>query len=143
MLLRYLKDDLANIIWEMTKFAMVGCSNVAINLVIYWFLMAVGFHYVTAYGIGYLISIINAYFMSNKFVFKAEEGEDRSRFKSMAKVFAIYVGTFLLSEFLLTIQIVFLQLDENMAPIINLLFTSPISFFLNKFWAFGNKKVTV
>lgn len=130
-------------LWEIVKFAMVGCSNVAINLAGYWVLMALGMHYIPAYGISYLISILNAYFMSNKFVFKEEEGEERNRLLSIIRVFAIYIGTFVISEILLTVQIDYLQWNESLAPVLNLVVTSPISFLLNKFWAFGNKKTRV
>jgi putative flippase GtrA len=81
--------------------------------------------------------------MSNKFVFKEEAGEERNRILSMVKVFAIYIGTFVISEVLLTIQIDYLHWNESLAPVFNLVVTSPISFLLNKFWAFGNKKHTI
>ena len=137
------KNKFYGLVWEAVKFAMVGCSNVAINLVGYWILMSFGMHYVPAYGISYLVSIINAYFMSNKFVFKEEEGEERNRLISMLRVFSIYIGTFVISEILLTVQIDYLQWSDSMAPVINLFVTSPISFFLNKYWAFGSKKTAI
>lgn len=137
---KHSKTEYLMFCWELMKFAMVGCSNVAINLIGYWILMSFGLHYVTAYGISYMISILNAYFMSNKFVFKVEEGEERNKWVSMAKVFLIYMGTFVLSEVLLTVQIDYLEWNESLAPVLNLMVTSPISFLLNKFWAFGGKK---
>lgn len=140
---KFLNEKYIQFLWEIVKFAMVGCSNVTINLAGYWVFMALGMHYIPAYGISYLISILNAYFMSNKFVFKEEEGEERNRLLSIIRVFAIYIGTFVISEILLTVQIDYLQWNESLAPVLNLVVTSPISFLLNKFWAFGNKKTRV
>ena len=125
---------------EICRFALVGCSNVAINLIGYWCLMAFGMHYIPAYGISYMVSIVNAYFMSNRFVFKTEPGQERSTLASMARVFVIYIGTFLVSEVLLTLQIDYLFVNANMAPVINLMVTSPMTFLLNKYWAFGTCK---
>lgn len=140
---RHSKTEYLQFIWEIAKFAMVGCSNVAINLAGYWVLMLFGVHYVPAYGISYMMSVLNAYFMSNKFVFKETEGEERNRILSMIRVFAVYIGIFVISELLLTLQIDYLHWKPSLAPILNLIVTSPVSFLLNKFWAFGSKKTAV
>lgn len=138
--LQMLDEAKVQFVKELVRFAMVGCSNVALNLIGYWILMAMGMHYVLAYGISYILSIFNAYFMSNRFVFKTEPGCERNALESMMRVFMIYFGTFVVSEVLLTVQIDYLGIHENMAPVINLMITSPITFLLNKYWAFGEKK---
>ena len=141
-LLQRVDDSYMQFMKELVKFALVGCSNVAINLIGYWLLMALGMHYILAYGVSYMVSVVNAYFLSNRFVFKEEPGQERNALASMAKVFLIYVGTFVFSEVMLTIQIDYLEVPAGVAPIINLVITSPATFLLNKYWAFGKNDTT-
>lgn len=131
-------EKYTNLILEMVRFGIMGCVNVVINLICYWVLISQGMHYGTAYGIGYMVSIVNAYFMGNKFVFKKEDAEE-NKVLGMIKVFAVYTATLLMSEMLLKLQIDHLGITKTIAPILNLCIVSPISFLLNKFWAFGDQ----
>lgn len=128
--------DFWSFVWQVVKFGIVGVSNTVISLVVYWVLCHFGMHYVPAFAIGEVVSILNAYFWSNLVVFKAKEKEERNHAKSMVKVFAIYISTFLLAEGLLILQVNYLGWSEQLAPVLNLLLTIPINFLLNKFWAF-------
>lgn len=134
------KEEFIAFIWQVIKFGIVGCSNTIISLVVYWLLCYLGVHYVVSFAIGEIVSILNAYFWSNLFVFKKKEGAERNHKKSLIKVFVIYMSTFLLAEILLYVQVDLLLWNENLAPILNLLLTIPINFLLNKFWAFNDNK---
>lgn len=133
------KEEFFAFIWQVIKFGIVGCSNTIISLVVYWGLCYLSMHYVISFAIGEIVSILNAYFWSNLFVFKKKEGTERNHKKSMVKVFVIYMSTFLLAEGLLYVQVDLLSWNESLAPILNLLLTIPINFLLNKFWAFRDK----
>lgn len=130
------RQDFFAFVWQVIKFGIVGCSNTVIALGVYWILCHLGIHYAVSFAIGEVISILNAYFWSNLFVFKKKEGEHRNHAKSMGKVFVIYISTFLLAEVLLYLQVDYLGWNESLAPVLNLLVTIPINFLLNKFWAF-------
>lgn len=130
------RQDFFAFVWQVIKFGIVGCSNTVIALGVYWILCHLGIHYAVSFAAGEVISILNAYFWSNLFVFQKKEGERRNHAKSVVKVFTIYISTFLLAEALLYVQVDDLGWDENLAPVLNLLVTIPINFLLNKFWAF-------
>lgn len=130
------KDDFFKFVWQVIKFGIVGCSNTVISLVVYWILCYFGVHYMISFAIGEVVSIVNAYFWSNLFVFKEKEKGKRNHAKSMFRVFVIYTSTFLLAELLLIVQVQYLGWSENLAPVLNLLLTIPVNFLLNKFWAF-------
>ncbi|MBR2401320.1 MAG: GtrA family protein [Lachnospiraceae bacterium] len=63
-----------------------GLAFVGIYVVLLFF----GVHYLAANIIGNVISILNAYYWSNKYVFKAEEGEKRVWWKILLKTYATY-----------------------------------------------------
>ncbi len=71
--------------WQFIRFCLVGVSNVVVCEGIYVVLLFCGVHYLVANILGNLISILNAYFWSNRFVFRAEEGEKRIWWRVLAK----------------------------------------------------------
>ena len=90
------------------KFCIVGISNTLISYIAYFVFCKVGFHYLVASTVGFILSVINAFFWNNKYVF----------------TIWIEVGGF----------------DELVAPIINIVITTPINYLLNKIYAFKDRK---
>ena len=151
-------------LWQFLKFAIVGVSNTLISEIIYALLVYFDIHYILAYFVGFVISVLNAYYWSNKYVFKMQDGEKRIWWKVLLKTYVAYFWSFLLSAILLVVWIeivqisqylsgvaVFLQgkglqsvdaafLGEILAAGINLLITVPMNFVVNKFWAYKNEK---
>jgi putative flippase GtrA len=119
---------------QFIKFGIVGVSNTLISLAIYYtFIFISKDLYNVGYTVGFVVSVLNAYFWNNKFVFKkSEEGNT----KPLIKTFISYGSTFLLGMVLLNVMVKHLGISEYIAPIINLLITIPINFLLNRFWAF-------
>lgn len=114
-------------------FGIVGIFNTIISLGIYYSLIYIGIHYILANSIGFFISVLNAFYWNNKFVFKkTQEGT----VKPLIKTFIVYGSTFILSTVLLYIMIEYVKISQIIAPIINLIITIPLNFVLNKFWAF-------
>lgn len=103
------------------KFCIVGLSNTIICEGIYVVLLFLGVHYFAANIIGNLISILNAYYWSNKYVFKAEEGEERVWWKVLLKTYATYGFSMLLSAGLLVFWLELVQLEQFMGPVLQLL----------------------
>ena len=118
---------------QFAKFGIVGISNTLISLAIYYALVFLGLHYIIAYIIAFVISVLNAYYWSRKYVFN--QSKDKSKWQ-LAKVYVVYGFTFLLSMGLLYLMVDFIGISELIAPIINLCVTVPLNFLLNKFWAF-------
>lgn len=118
---------------QFIKFAAVGVSNTLIYLVIYYALLYFSMPYILANGVGFLISVINAYFLNKKYVFSTST---KNQIGIFLKVILCYLITFLASTCILYIIVSYLKVSAYLAPLINLVFTVPLNFFLNKYWAF-------
>lgn len=131
-----------NYLWkkfeQFIKFAIVGCSNTIINLAVYYFCIFLGIHYLLAYTLGFLISVCNAFFWNNKYVFVNKH--ETSIFKAFIKVFASYGFSFLLSVVLMSLLVEICNVSSLIAPILKMIVTIPLNFFLNKIWAFKDRK---
>ncbi len=121
------------------KFGIVGLTNAIIQLTVYYLLMHIGLSYAISYGCGFILSVLNAYILNKKFVFKVK---DVSAPQTLASVYLCYGITFILSELLLFLEIDILNIYDKIAPIINIIVLTPVNFLLNKFFAFGKRKVT-
>lgn len=125
---------------QFIEFCVVGVSNTLIHYAVYALLVFFGVNYVLANLIAFLISVTNAFYWNNKYVFKTKKGEKRSLFGSFFKTVLSYGITGLgLATVLLVLWVEILGLPELLGPVLNLLVTIPLNFLLNKFWAFGSK----
>jgi putative flippase GtrA len=119
-------------------FGIVGVLNTFICLSIYYLFIYLNSDlYMIGYTIGMIISILNAYYWNNKFVFKKTE---KGHIKPLIKTFISYIGTFLLGMLFLFIMVHLLGISKVIAPIINLMITIPLNFLLNKFWTFKEEE---
>lgn len=126
---------------QFVKFGLVGVSNTVIAYVVYVIVLQFKVYYVVANLVGFFVSVINAFYWNNKFVFKSGEGEERSTIKAFCKTLISYSGTgVILSNALLILWVEVVHIPQEIAPIINLLITIPLNFILNKFWAFKGKR---
>lgn len=127
---------------QFIKFGFVGISNTVISYVIYLILVQIGINYLWANAIGFIISIVNAYYWNNKYVFKVSDEKKGWRLQSFAKTFVSYAGTGLvLNNILLVLWIKVLGIDKVIGPILNLFVSTPINFILNKYWAFRRRNI--
>lgn len=106
---------------QFIKFCLVGLSNTIICEGIYVVLLFFGVHYLAANIIGNVISILNAYYWSNKYVFKAKEGEKRVWWKVLLKTYATYGFSMLLSAGLLIFWLEIVKLELYMGSVLTLL----------------------
>lgn len=131
--------------WQETirfvRFGCVGLSNTVISYVIYLFGIALGMNYLLSSILGFIVSIVNAFYWNNKYVFEAEQGSISALISRFVKTFLSYAGTGLvLTNVLLVIQVQYLGMSVVVAPLINLLITIPLNYILNKFWAFSSRR---
>lgn len=115
-----MKDKIKSFL-QFIKFCIVGLSNTIICEGIYVVLLFFGVHYLAANIIGNLISILNAYYWSNKYVFKVEEGEQRVWWKVLLKTYATYGFSMVLSAGLLVFWLEIVKLEQFMRPVLSLL----------------------
>jgi len=128
------KQDLYKLTKQFIKFGLVGVSNTAISLAIYYIFVFINPNlYIVGNSVGFVVSVLNSYYWNNKYVFqKSEQGH----FRTILKTFLAYSSTFALSTILLLILVEILGISRYIAPIINLIITVPLNFLINKFWVF-------
>lgn len=150
---------------QFIKFLMVGVSNTLISEVIYVILVCLGVHYAPATFIGFTISVLNAYYLGNKYVFRQQDGaEKRIWWQVLLKTYIAYGGGFIMDIILLFLWIDILKISRVMHPVvdlcrqfgltgidtelagelmakaINVILIVPLNFIINKYWAYKDRK---
>lgn len=122
---------------QFIKFGIVGVSNTLISLLVYYVVLWMNKDWYLAGNVaGWVISVANAFFWNERYVFTQQKRDFRSMVKRIGKTYLSYGATFLLSTVLLYLEVDILQWSAVVSPVINLLITIPLNFLLNKFWAF-------
>lgn len=124
-------------ILQFIKFGLVGVSNTVVSMVCYYIVLFINEDlYLLGSIIGTIVSIANAFYWNDKYVFKGNQNDWKSKLKRLGKTYVSYGGTSLLSNVLLWIEVSFFGVNKNIAPIVNLLITIPLNYIINKFWTF-------
>ncbi len=98
---------------QFIKFGLVGVSNTLVNYIVYVIFIALGAHYVVANTMGFLISVLNAYFWGSRFVFKEDETkEKRVWWQVLLKTYASYALGFVINTLLLALWIDVLNIGQ-------------------------------
>ena len=150
LLFKIIKKDLTDkkrqTFKEFLQFGLVGVSNTIISYLLYVVTLllvsksGVKFDYIIANIVSWLLSVLWSFYWNNKFVFKKEEGEKRNIWAALFKTYVSYGFTGLILNNILSVSWVsVLHISKMLAPIINLVISIPINFFMNKLWAFGKK----
>ena len=150
LLFKIIKKDLTDkkrqTFKEFLQFGLVGVSNTIISYLLYVVTLllvsksGVKFDYIIANIVSWLLSVLWSFYWNNKFVFKKEEGEKRNIWAALFKTYVSYgfIGL-ILNNILSVLWVSVLHISKMLAPIINLVISIPINFFMNKLWAFGKK----
>ena len=129
-----MEKRLINIGIEFIKFGIVGVSNTLISLTIYYIFVAIDRDlYIIGNCVGFVVSVLNAYYWNRRYVFKTS---NKGHIKAIARTFASYGFTFILSTVILYVMVSIVNVSEFIAPIVSLVVTIPVNFLLNKFWSF-------
>ena len=127
------------LIFQFIKFGLVGISNTVVSWICYYVILWIDDDlYMLGSLVGTVVSIANAFFWNDRFVFKGKENDWKSRLKRLGKTYVSYGGTSLLSMLLLWVEVQLFGVNKVIAPIVNLLITIPLNFLINKFWTFRN-----
>ena len=155
-------------LWQFIKFGLVGVSNTLISEAVYVIIVLLKGNYLFASFMGFVISVLNAYYWSNKYVFKENaDGEKRVWWKVLLKTYVAYFWGFLVNLCLLILWIDILHVADYMEPVlnmlarfgvtsldaevlgnliaegVNLILVIPMNFLINKYWAYRQKKVNL
>ena len=130
------KEDLLQFI----KFGLVGVSNTLVAWICYYLFLWIDEDlYIVGSVVGGIVSIANAFYWNDKFVFKSNNNDWRSKLKRLGKTYISYGGTSLFGLFLLWVEVRFLGVSKLLAPPLNLIITIPLNFILNRNWTFGKE----
>ena len=106
---------------QFVKFGVIGLSNTLLSYILNVIVLL----------------ILWSFYWNNRFVFTVKEGEHRSVWKALLKTYLSYGFTgIILNNVLSWVWITQLGISKFIAPVINLLFSVPINFIMNKLWAF-------
>lgn len=122
------------------KFGLVGVSNTLIAWAFYYFFLWINEDlYMVGSVVGGIVSIANAFYWNDKYVFKNSNNNWKSKLNRLGKTYISYGGIALLGMLFIWGEVVFLGISKVFAPPITLLITVPLNFIINKYWTFGGK----
>lgn len=150
---------------QFLKFILVGISNTIVSEGVYVLIVCLGGHYAFATFLGFSLSILNAYYWGNKYVFR-ENSEEPARvwWRVLFKTYIAYSLGLVLDILLLFVWIDLLQIGtymegiaewvqsmgiqnadahiigEIVAKAMNVLLITPFNFLMNKYWAYRTKR---
>lgn len=131
------KEEFWKLFKQFFQFGIVGISNTAISLAIYYLIIWIRTDwYMAANVLGWAVSVLNAFYWGNRVVFKQEDNAPAQVVKRLLKSYASYGFSFLLTWALLYAEVQFWGWSEWIAPLVNLLVSIPLNFIINKFWTF-------
>ena len=130
------RDDQKILLAQFTKFGLVGLSNTLVSWICYYvFLWINDDLYMLGSLVGTVVSIANAFFWNDRFVFSGGEKTWQSKMKRLCKTYISYGATSLLSIVLLWLEVQ-IGVSKVIAPVVNLIITIPLNFVINKLWTF-------
>ena len=115
------------------SFLFVGVINTLITYGIYYFLLR-WINYNIAYSISYISGIVISYYLNSVVVFKK-----KINIKTFLKFPIVYVAQYICNLLFMNLFIIYLYIPEKIAPILVIILTVPITFFLSKI-VFGDKR---
>lgn len=131
------KEEFIELFKQFIKFGLVGVSNTVVSMAVYYIVLFINSDmYMVGSILGTIISIANAFYWNDKFVFVGNRQDWRSKLKRLGKTYVSYGGTSILSNVLLWIEVTFFSVSRAIAPIVNLIITIPLNFVINKLWTF-------
>lgn len=120
---------------QFIKFGIVGVSNTLLSLTVYYIILWIGGHYMLANILSWVISVYNAFYWNNKYVFK----NNNSYLKALIRTYLSYGASFLVGSVLLVVYIECFKVSDKVAPLLTLIITIPLNFLMNKYWTFRSR----
>lgn len=146
-LLKCIEKKLPQNVWQFCyqfiKFGIVGLSNTAVSMGVYYLFIWID-HTLYMWGnvVGFVLSVLNAFYWGNRFVFCLKDNNPKSLLKRLGKSYLGYGATFLLFTGLLILQVRVLGISEWLAPLLNIFVTVPLNFVIHKVWTFKKEDET-
>lgn len=144
MPLPYMLNPLKNrhSFFQFIKFGIVGASNTLLGYVVFCACIYIGLHHQLSNFIGFSLSVLNAFYWNNRYVFVLDEKEQRNWFCSLVKTYAVYSTTgIFLNGTILWFLVDKCACNTYVSMLTCLMVTIPINFLLNKYWAFKPQQI--
>ena len=131
------KPEKKSTIIQFIQFGLVGVSNTLVSWICYYIILWINEDWYMAGSIvGGIVSIANAFFWNDRFVFAGGKKDWKSKLKRLGKTYVSYGVTSLFSVFFLWFEVTVLGVGKAIAPVINTCIMLPFNFLINKLWTF-------
>ena len=121
---------------QLVRFAIVGASGYAINLVVFWFVTnRLGLHHVPAAIVAFIVAVTNNFLWNRHWTFRAADGH--AGFQA-ARFFTVSVISLGVNIVILQLLIA-LGLSEIGSQAIAVAVATPVNFIGNKLWTFDGR----
>lgn len=122
---------------QVVKFGIVGISNTAIDVAVYWLFTRFGhLYYLAAAIISFLIANIWSYAWNRRWTF---HNDSRAIIRQYLKFLAANVIAILFNLGILFILVDFFAVDDLIAKVAASIVVGLVNFLINKKWAFGRR----
>ena len=124
---------------QFIKFAIVGATNSAVYLGVYYFFIWIYASTLMALigqAVAWTVSVANSYVWNSKFVFTESE---EVWWRALVKVYLGYGASFFIYTALTYAQLEFFGVPHAIVPVVNLLAVGPLNFVIIKYWSFGSR----
>ena len=111
---------------EGPRFLIAGIINTAITYLIYILLLKM-WSYLLAFSISFVLGILSAFLLQSVFVFHS-----LLEWRKFFQFSSIYVFQYFIGLGLLSILVEYFELNTKIAPIINIIVLTPMTFVLNR-----------
>ena len=128
--------------WQFFKFGLVGLSNAAVSMLVYYIVLWLNPNcYLLGSILGTIISIANAFFWNDRFVFASDDKNVLRSLKRLGKTYVSYGATSAVSILLLYLEVELFGFSKVISPVVNIIILTPVNFIVNKFWTFKKKSI--
>lgn len=117
---------------EFIKFLCIGCFNL-FNGVLFSYVFSILFNIYIAFFLGYICSLLIAYILNSKWIFK-----QKINFNRYLKFVISYIPNFLIQNVCIIILYNYLNLDKLLVYSISAIVSVPITFIMIKFFVMDN-----
>lgn len=119
------------------KFIIVGVLNTIVGFIVYAvYIHFIQDNYLHALISSHVIGVMHSYLWNNKWTFQ----QKKYNTISVIKFISVYVITFFVNLFLLTLLVDTIGMNKLIAQAIALFLTTVVSFFGHKYWSFRASK---
>lgn len=136
-----------NSFFQFVKFCFVGLSNTIVSYLINMSVLMIlrtkewNFDYIIANLMGFAVAVLWSFHWNSHHVFRMGSQQTSSKAQLLVKTYFSYAfAGIVLNNLLGTLWIRGLGIPKYVSPLINLIFTVPMNFLLNKYWTYNEKK---